>query len=249
MKDLFGYFSEYTLKARFLPACIAGLPLLALIGSYFDWNAFLISNVIVGVLVGFLLIFLLSNFARYMGKKIEKKSLVDWGVLPTTELMRHRNNSLDNVKKNKIHEILTEKSPFTMPSPQAEATDPNMADSVYSETITWLIAKTRDEKILLNENITYGFIRNSLGLKWIALSISLISLVVLVILFFLNYEGSLKDLYQLSIFIKKVKMALWLTLLTSLLMPLYWSLIINKVNLRRSAVNYAKTLLNLVYKV
>ena len=50
MKDLFGYFDEYTLKARFLPACIAGLPLLALIASYFDWNKFLISNVIVGVL-------------------------------------------------------------------------------------------------------------------------------------------------------------------------------------------------------
>ena len=72
MKDLFGYFDEYTLKARFLPACIAGLPLLALIASYFDWNKFLISNVIVGVLIGFLMVFLLSNVARYMGKKVEK---------------------------------------------------------------------------------------------------------------------------------------------------------------------------------
>lgn len=249
MKDLFGYFDEYTLKARFLPACITGLPLLALIASYFDWNKFLISNVIVGVLVGFLLVFLLSNFARYIGKKVEKKSLADWKVLPTTELMRHSDNSLNKVKKYKVHELLTQKSPFTMPSPQEETADPNMADNVYSETMTWLRGKTRDEKLLLNENITYGFMRNSLGLKWIALSICLISLLLLVVLFFLNYEGSLKDFHQLIIFIKKIKMALWLTLLTSLLMPLYWSLIINKSNLRRSAINYAKTLIDLAYKV
>jgi hypothetical protein len=58
---------------------------------------------------------------------------------------------------------------------------------------------------------------------------------------FLNYESSLKDFHQLGIFIKKVKMALWLTLVVSLfLMPLYWSLIINKNNLRRAAINYAK---------
>lgn len=249
MKDLFSYFDEYTLKARFLPACITGLPLLALIASYFDWNKFLISNVIVGVLVGFLLVFLLSNFARYMGKKVEKKSLADWKILPTTELMRHSDNSLNKVKKDKVHELLTQKSPFTMPSPQEETADPNMADNVYSETMTWLRGKTRDEKLLLNENITYGFMRNSLGLKWIAISICLISLLLLVVLFFLNYEGSLKDFHQLIIFIKKIKMALWLTLLTSLLMPLYWSLIINKSNLRRSAINYAKTLIDLAYKV
>ncbi|MFH4351671.1 hypothetical protein WAJ70_21535, partial [Acinetobacter baumannii] len=86
----------------------------------------------------------------------------------------------------------------------------------------------RDEKILFNENINYGFMRNSLGLKWIALIICLISLLILTTLFFLNYDGSLKDFNQLTLFIKKVKMALWLTLAASLLMPLYWSLVINK---------------------
>ncbi|MCZ3370819.1 MULTISPECIES: hypothetical protein [Acinetobacter calcoaceticus/baumannii complex] len=249
MKDLFNFFDEYTLKARFLPAGIACIPLLALIASYFDWNKFLLSNVIVGILIGFLLIFLLSGFARYMGKKVEKKSLITWQVLPSTELMRHRDTSLDVIKKNKVHQLLTQKSPFTMPSQQEEIADPNMADSIYNEAMTWLRGKTRDEKILFNENINYGFMRNSLGLKWIALIICLISLLILTTLFFLNYDGSLKDFNQLTLFIKKVKMALWLTLAASLLMPLYWSLVINKANVRKSAVNYAKTLIDLVYKV
>lgn len=249
MKDLFSFFDEYTLKARFLPAIIACIPLLALIASYFDWNKFLLANVIVGVLIGFLLIFLLSGFARYMGKKVEKKLLASWKVLPSTQLLRHSDNFLEVVKKNKVHQLLTQKSPFTMPSQQEEAADPKKADSIYNEAMTWLRGKTRDEKILLSENITYGFMRNSLGLKWIALTICFISFIILVILFSLNYESSLKDFNQLSLFIKQIKMALWLTLATSLVMPLYWSLVVNKANVRKSAVNYAKTLIDLVYKV
>ncbi|MFH4385534.1 hypothetical protein WAJ74_22450, partial [Acinetobacter baumannii] len=66
-----------------------------------------------------------------------------------------------------------------MPSQQEEIADPNMADSIYNEAMTWLRGKTRDEKILFNENINYGFMRNSLGLKWIALIICLISLLIL----------------------------------------------------------------------
>ena len=45
------------------------------------------------------MVFLLSNVARYMGKKVEKNSLVDWKVLPSAELMRHSDNSLNKVKK------------------------------------------------------------------------------------------------------------------------------------------------------
>lgn len=48
MKDILSFFDEYTLKARFLPACIAALPLMSIIASYFDWNEFLVANIVVG---------------------------------------------------------------------------------------------------------------------------------------------------------------------------------------------------------
>lgn len=249
MKDLIGLFDEYTLKARFLPACLAGLPLLALIASYFDWNKFLISNVIVGALIGFVMIFLLSNFSRYMGKKVEKKLLEEWGVFPTTQLLRHVDTTLNKEKKKKIHELLTEKSSINLPSEQDEIDDPDKADYLYNEVIVWLRGETRDEKILLNENITYGFVRNSLGLKPIALVICVISIIILIILFFLNYQHSLRELGEFIIFIKKIKLALWLTLAISLLMPLYWIFFINKSNIRSIAIDYAKTLIDLSYHV
>lgn len=249
MNNLLYFFDEYTLKARFLPACIAGLPLLVLIASYFDWNEFLISNVIAGVLVSFIMVFLLSNFARYMGKNVEKKSIKEWEGFPTTQLLRHQDNIFNQEKKIKIHELLTTKSFIKLPSLQDEISNSSKADNLYNEAITWLKVQTRDEKSLLNENIIYGFIRNSLGLKLIAILICIISLIILMILFFINYEGSLSDFNQLIIFFKGIKMALWLTIAVSLLMPLYWILAINEKNLRRAAINYAKTLINLVYKV
>ncbi|CAA0235195.1 hypothetical protein ABKPCSM17A_02309 [Acinetobacter baumannii] len=249
MKDFLTLFDEYTLKARFLPACLAGIPLLTLIASYFDWNKFLVSNIIVGLLIGFVMIFILSNFSRYLGRKVEKKFINQWGVLPTTQLLRHSDTTFSKTHKQKIHEILSSKSPIVLPSEQEEKNDPQIADEIYYQVTVWLKEQTRDEKILLNENITYGFVRNSLGLKPIAFLVCLIVLVILAILFTINYEYSYNDYDNLIIFIKKIKMALWLTFMSSILMPLYWIFIINKTNLRKTAINYARTLLELSYKM
>jgi hypothetical protein len=48
------------------------------------------------------------------------------------------------------------------------------ADAFYELAGTWLRENTRDTKkfpILFNENVTYGFRRNLLGVKWVALGL------------------------------------------------------------------------------
>ncbi|QQV07860.1 hypothetical protein [Acinetobacter johnsonii] len=110
MKDILSFFDEYTLKARFLPACIAALPLMSIIASYFDWNEFLVANIVVGFLVGLIVIYLFSLFARSLGRKVESKILKKWGGFPTTQFLRHRDSTLSSVKKEKIHELLAQKS-------------------------------------------------------------------------------------------------------------------------------------------
>ncbi|MGJ8757030.1 hypothetical protein ACSFV5_04550 [Acinetobacter sp. HC8-3S] len=80
MKDYLGFFDAYTLKARFLPAFLATLPLIALIGCYFNLNQAFVSNVVVGGLVVFTAIFVLSNFARSNGLKVQEKLLKKWKV-------------------------------------------------------------------------------------------------------------------------------------------------------------------------
>ena len=133
MKDYLFLFDTYTLKARFIPAILATLPLLALIGCYFNLNQAFVSNVVVGGLVAIVSIFLLSNFARLFGLKVERKLKAQWGVLPTTQFLRLRDANLSLQKKQQIHTILAAKSSIVLPSVSDETSDPYNADLIYDE--------------------------------------------------------------------------------------------------------------------
>jgi hypothetical protein len=62
-----------------------------------------------------------------------------------------------------------------------EQNDPAAAKSFYERTGTWLRENTRDTKkfpILFNELVTYGFRRNLLGVKWPALALNLVVVLI-----------------------------------------------------------------------
>jgi uncharacterized integral membrane protein len=251
MESILAFVDEYTLKARFLPACIAGLPLMALIASYFNWNESLVANIVVGFLVGLIVIYLFSLFARSLGRRVESKILKEWGGFPTTQFLRHSDSTLSSVKKEKIHGLLAQKSEISLPSLAQENIDPDQADQKYNEAVTWLRNNTRGDeyKILLNENIAYGFFRNSLGLKWLAIILCILILIILFILFKIHYPHETYELNLIIEFSKTVKLALWLTLGLSIVMPFYWIFVITKKSMRSNAETYAKTLLDLSYNV
>ena len=67
------------------------------------------------------------------------------------------------------------------PTAAEEEKDQTAADAFYEQAGTWLRENTRDTKkfsILFGENVTYGYRRNLLGLKWIALGLNLAVAVV-----------------------------------------------------------------------
>jgi hypothetical protein len=64
----------------------------------------------------------------------------------------------------------------TAPTASEEEENQADADAFYEQAGIWLRENTRDPKrfsILFNENITYSYRRNLLGLKWIALGLNL----------------------------------------------------------------------------
>ncbi|MDB9695603.1 hypothetical protein OPU39_16190, partial [Acinetobacter nosocomialis] len=97
--------------------------------------------------------------------------------------------------------------------------------------------------------IAYGFFRNSLGLKWIAIILCILILVILFILFKVHYPYENYELNEMIEFSKTVKLAFWLTLGLSIIMPFYWISFITKKSMRANAEIYARTLLDLSYKV
>lgn len=246
MSFILDIFDKYTIRARFLPSLISILPLVALISTFLDWNKFLLANAMVATIMSFVLVSLMSKFSRTQGLKAQKNLLKEWEVFPTTQYLRHRDNTYSFTKKQKIHELLSTKSSIVLPTIQEERDDYSSADEIYGEAVSWLIENTRDSsfKILLNENINYGFFRNSLGLKKIAYIICIIPLLTFSIILLLNYPDINKmTLDNFVFFITNIRLAYWLTSFLSIILLFYWIFFINRKNVRAAAELYANTLL------
>ena len=80
-----------------------------------------------------------------------------------------------------------------MSTKEEEAADPTAADGLYQSAIDWLLEQTRDTRkfgMLLNENIDYGFRRNLLGLKPIALVVSIATFFANIAVLWVNFGTS-----------------------------------------------------------
>lgn len=157
----------YTVRARLFPALIAGVPAFALAGAFISWGSFNVTQLIAGSGLTVLLVFF-AEIARRRGRAIEPGLIERMGGLQSTVTLRHGNPTYDAATKAKYHAFLAARLEEPAPTPQSEEADPQAADAFYSRAGTWLRENTRNAKkfnILFNENISYGFWRNLLGLK------------------------------------------------------------------------------------
>ncbi|VWD48341.1 hypothetical protein [Burkholderia contaminans] len=120
----------------------------------------------------------LASGARGLGKRLEERLIKNWGGMPTTIILRHRDSHLDNYTKSRYHKIIGEKLQITLPSIEEEERDPTSSDQIYSGVTRHLRELTRGKKyaLLLKENIAYGFHRNMLAMKPIGLCTSAIGI-------------------------------------------------------------------------
>lgn len=246
MSDLLSFFDKYTIKARFLPAAMTILPLLFLSASYLNLNKDIIGNIIVLLIASILVIYLLSNLARSLGKKEEERLLNNWGSFPTTQLLRHLDNKIDEVEKLEIHKNILSKFNMRLPNRHEEELDPIQADKLYNVAITKAREFTRQDTILLNDNIYYGFMRNSLGLKIIALALCILTWIILLILFYTHYPYSEYGWKSLADFIVQIRLSIWISLVCSLIAPIYWMFFITEKNVEEAAFRYARRLLTII---
>jgi hypothetical protein len=187
----------YTLRARIIPALIAAIPVFVLATLLVPWNRFSLSQALSSLSVAILL-FALSDFARRHGKRIEPKLYARSGGKPTVTMLRHRDRVLDEITKLRIVSFLAGKLGERPPSADEELAHPEKADAFYERCGTWLRENTRDQKrfaILFNDNVTYGYRRNLLGLKSIALTLNALVLTTVGTVLWLRWEdGFTEDL-------------------------------------------------------
>ncbi|MCK1650078.1 hypothetical protein IVA88_01325 [Bradyrhizobium sp. 149] len=158
---------EYTVRARLAPAVIAVMPAFAFAAIFVSWGKLGLPHVIASL--GLMILFAaFSDIARRRGRKIEPGLIAKMGGLPSTTMLRHRDDSFDAGTKAKVHAFLASKLVAPAPSAAQETADPKAADDWYARGGTWLRENTRDTRkfrLLFNENISYGFRRNLLGLR------------------------------------------------------------------------------------
>lgn len=173
------FFDEYNLKARLWPAL---LPLSPLFVTVAIWTPafYKMATGLVSIALACGVISVFVHISRSLGRSTQTQLIKEWGGLPTTLWLRHSDLNVDEQTKRRYHGFLQSKiDHWQAPTKQEELSNAAKADEHYSSAIKWLLEYTRDTKkyeLLFKENISYGFRRNTLGIKPIGIAISFLLL-------------------------------------------------------------------------
>lgn len=164
-------FTPYTWRARIQPVLIALLPLALPVAALApDWPAARRGWALV-LVCG--LPVLLGQFSRSRGRRLEADLFKRWGGKPSVQLLRWR-GPIGSAHLAYLHARIEQivGSPLRLPSAEEERSDPEGADAVYE--VAGAVLRTRARalpgaELVAEENREYGFRRNTLGLRALAL--------------------------------------------------------------------------------
>lgn len=222
---------SYSLRARYLPAVIVLFPVaLSVFAVDKSINFDTIAKFFAG---GSLLSYALAQIARVFGKRTEEKYWKQWGGEPVVLVLQGQSSRVDARTLERYRNRLTQ---LTGEAGHGQA-------ATYTTWSKWLRANTRGKgyELLLEENITYGFWRNSLGLKpWGCLS------AIASVLFLFAWHGCITCPIDFSHFhnyivsIPPYSLA-YITVNISIL--LFWLTGVTVSRMKIAAFNYAERLL------
>lgn len=202
------FFDHYQLNARVFPAVISATPAIAALGAVLAWRGISVPSGIASACL-VVLFFAMSDLARRRGKLIEPRLFARLGGMPSIRMLSRTDTTLTELSKQRYRAFLAARLGRPEPTADQEARDKEAANEFYAAAGNWLRENTRDKqkfKILFDENVTYGFRRNLLGLRAAsAILSSLIFAVCLLILcplsWPLNFSSGfvLRDLFVLGV--------------------------------------------------
>lgn len=176
------FLNPYDRKCRLQPALLCALPMF--VSFYVLVPAFELIWSVIGALVVYCGgTTILTQLGRDLGKSLERKLYQRWGGKPSVSMLRHSDNRIGNTTKNRYRQFLERNVPgLKLASARDESLNPEQADEGYESATLWLLEQTRDREkfeLLFRENMNYGFRRNVLALKPVALSIDAVMIFVI----------------------------------------------------------------------
>jgi len=177
MKEL--NLDRYDRNARLRPALFTILPILVLIAIWYPkvWS---LLGALASLLVTCGMTFFLAQLARQRGRQLEARWAPAIGRPHSAKLLSHTDPTLPVATKARYHTYLSRQG-VVLPSAQQERRAPEKAQDQYLSAVTWLLEHTRQnasKSMLLDENIAYGFRRNLMALKPLAIGILILTLAI-----------------------------------------------------------------------
>ena len=187
---MIGLVDRYTLLARVGPAVLVGMAACLAVTAWIpfaEWPFKLAAGSTVIAIVAMVL----GQLVRDAGKAIEKPLWTKWGGAPTARMLRHRDETIRPGLKASLHTRMVELGFVErMPTKQEEDEDPAGAERLYETCSDRLRNKALELKakspfdVVHQENISYGFRSNLLGIRTYALCIVAASFLGAVAAFF-----------------------------------------------------------------
>jgi hypothetical protein len=182
-------FDAYTLRARLAPVALAALPGLVLLGG-----GLIAPQHGVSILaIAFAAVAIIAcGIVRDLGRHLQLRIWKSWGGSPTLQRLRWR-DAKDPTVTERLHRRLKEVTGEPLPSHDDELADPAAADRRYDEAIAALRDLTRNRQefpLVFEENASYGFRRNCLGIRPVALLVAGLVLALSVALLAVSHDAA-----------------------------------------------------------
>jgi hypothetical protein len=229
-------FDPYDRKARLYPALLVMLvPVVALTLVAPVFSSQLAGLASLAIALGGLM--LLSSLGREWGKRKEPNLFEIWGGTPTTLMLLRASTPLDQHTLDRYRKVLDGKvAGLSFPDPTSEASDPSRAAAICESAVKWLREATRDTKkfaLVFAENTNYGFRRNLLGVKPLALVMCVLTLAATILHAWLSTDGNLSAVTAQS----------WSSAMVACIGLVVWGTVVNADFVKTTAFAYATALL------
>jgi hypothetical protein len=229
----------YEQKARLVPALLVVLPaavVLAAVGWSYDRS---LLGPAAGMAVALGAPVAMANYTRRVGKNVQDRLWERWGGPPTRLALRHRSGTNPHLLAQVHASLEAIANGLEMPTADDERSNPDDADQRYDaavEVVQNRLRSTNAGKLLFQENCSYGYHRNLLGLRPLGIAMAAVAAVAATALAGIDLLGLVALAWPLLLVAAAV----------SVIMLAFWLWAVDEHGVRRAAAAYSQAFLGTV---
>lgn len=178
--------NNYYFKARLFPTVLTSIPSIILynklVANLYNEkleNIYAGLPTITNIIFSGAIIFLLVQINRFISKEVfQRLYFKDELNMPTTNFLLKSNNELESSIKQKIEDKIKNKFDISLLTSIEESADELRARKLIATIVSQIRNVLRDNTLLLQHNIEFGFFRNLIGGSFLAFVVCLLLLVL-----------------------------------------------------------------------